>query len=269
MISRELAALNPVLKRIILEKEVTSRTGEIRPLRSEIVTEEGFFIQDVIRQLRPTSSLEIGCAHGVSSLFILQALKEVGAERHIIIDPFQHTSWDDIGLLNVDRAGFSDLIQFYPDLSYRRLPRLEQEGCRLDFSFIDGQHTFDYVLVDFFYIDKMLNVGGVIIFDDLLYPSIRKLCRYILLNLPYSAIGPLTSASTGKRRIAELFTAQSSKINTRFGQRLGNILRADLTAPDPKIGLPSCNFVALRKDADDVIGDGPTFNRRWDTHYRF
>jgi hypothetical protein len=122
-------------------------------------------------------------------------------------------------------------------------------------------HTFDYALVDFFYIDKMLNIGGVVIFDDLSYPSIRKLCRYVLRNLPYSAIGPEARKSKSKRR--------------RFIQGLANLrpmsnmVRDELAIPDSGIGLPSTHFVALRKNSEDAIGDGSNFFRRWDTYHRF
>jgi Methyltransferase domain len=56
-------------------------------------------------------------------------------------------------------------------------PGLLEEGIKPDFAFVDGMHTFDYAFTDFFFLDKMLKPGGVIIFDDLGYPSIRKLCR--------------------------------------------------------------------------------------------
>jgi len=46
----------------------------------------------------------------------------------------------------------------------------EAQGERIDFAFIDGAHTFDHVLVDFFYIDRMLNVGGIVAFDDVGFP---------------------------------------------------------------------------------------------------
>jgi predicted O-methyltransferase YrrM len=267
-VSRELAALNPTLKGILQDHTVMSATGERRPLHSAITVDEGLFIQDIIRRIVPQFSLEVGCAYGISSLFICQALKDVGAKRHIIIDPFQmgcnHTGsdagYEGIGLANLDTAGFSDLITFYAELSYRRLPRLESEGHRLDFAFIDGMHTFDYALVDFFYIDKMLNIGGVVIFDDLWLPSIRKLCRFILRNLPYSAFGPETSISTGRRRMLE----RAARID-----RVGNAVRDDIAIPDSSIGLPSGNFVALRKNAHDLIGEGTTFFRRWNTHHRF
>jgi predicted O-methyltransferase YrrM len=261
--------LNSTLECILKDGSVISQTGERRKLHSGITIDEGLFIQKIIRENRPQLSLEVGCAYGVSSLFICQALKEVGAQRHVIIDPYQlgrdHTGPDEgyegIGLANIERAGFSSLVTFYPDLSYRRLPLLEQEEYRLDFAFIDGMHTFDYVLVDFFYIDKMLNIGGVVIFDDLSYPSVRKLCRYVLRNLPYSAIGPEAQKSTSMKR--------------RFIQRLANLkpmsnmVRDEIAIPDSGIGLPSNHFVALRKNSEDAIGDGSNFFRRWDTHLRF
>ncbi len=263
--SRDLATLNPTLRQILEAGAVISKTGEPRSLDSAISTAEGFFIQDIIRLIRPQSSLEVGCAYGISSLFICQALKEVGAERHMIIDPCQFgdhgTGFEGIGLANLASAGFSDFVAFYPHPSYRTLPNLEQTGCRIDFAFIDGMHTFDYALVDFFYIDKMLTVGGVVVFDDISFPSIRKLCRFILRNLPYSALGPEVSGSTGGRRLAE----QVASIH----RSLGKTMCDDITIPDAKIGLPLGNFIALRKNADDVIGKGAAFDRRWDTHHRF
>jgi hypothetical protein len=53
---------------------------------SNISEEEGSFIQGIIREARPQVSLEVGCAYGVSSLYICEALCEVNAVRHIIID---------------------------------------------------------------------------------------------------------------------------------------------------------------------------------------
>ena len=40
--------------------------------------------------------------------------------------------------------------------SYQCLSRLTEEHVKIDFAFVDGQHTFDYVFVDFFLIDKNL-----------------------------------------------------------------------------------------------------------------
>jgi hypothetical protein len=58
-------------------------------LHSNISEEEGSFIQGIIREARPQVSLEVGCAYGVSSLYICEALCEVNAVKHIIIDSHQ------------------------------------------------------------------------------------------------------------------------------------------------------------------------------------
>jgi hypothetical protein len=59
------------------------------------------------------------------------------------------------------------------------LPRLAAAGARIQFAFIDGWHTFHHTLVDFFFVDRMLNVGEIVIIDDVGYSS---LCHFILNN---------------------------------------------------------------------------------------
>jgi predicted O-methyltransferase YrrM len=51
-----------------------------------------------------------------------------------------------------------------------------------DFIFIDGWHTFDYTLIDFFYSDKLLRIGGVIIIDDALHKGVKKFIKYVETN---------------------------------------------------------------------------------------
>src|SRR5262245_60024635 len=106
--------MNSVLRSILESGQVRTETGDARQLHSNIDALEGAFLQDVIRGVRPTVGLEVGCAYGVSSLFICEALREVGARQHIIIDPYQHGSnhtgpdsgYEGIGLLNLKRAGY-------------------------------------------------------------------------------------------------------------------------------------------------------------------
>src|SRR5260221_7398242 len=130
--------MHPVLAEILRSREVRTIDGQIRQLHSNIDEVEGQFIQDVIRELRPRCSIEIGCAYGVSSLFICKALAEVGAERHIIIDPYQlgsghkgpDSGYEGIGLLNLKRAGFERIVDFHAEVSFRCLPRLLEDGIK-------------------------------------------------------------------------------------------------------------------------------------------
>lgn len=260
--------MNDVLATILRTRSVETEQCESRPLHSDIQPGEGNFLQQVIRELRPSSSLEVGCAYGISSLYICEALKEVGARQHIIIDPYQLGSghegpdagYEGIGLLNLRRAGLSDFVKFYGELSYRCLPRLESEGVKLDFAFIDGMHTFDYVLNDFFYVDKMLRPGGVVVLDDLTYPSIRKVVRFILTNLPYSAIGPKPERLGRRERLVTRLIS-----GHEWAERW---IKVERSTPDGALGVPA-GFVALRKDRNDIMGDGSDGTRRWDFHREF
>jgi predicted O-methyltransferase YrrM len=190
--------MDEVLRSILSSKSVVTDDGITRPLHSNISEEEGAFIQDIIRSAQPRVSLEVGCAYGISSLYICEALRQVNAAKHIIIDPGQHfphgkgpfSGWEGIGLANLRRAGYADLIEFHEAPSYQCLARMTEEHAKIDFAFIDGAHTFDYVLVDVFLIDKLLKPGGIVIVDDYRYTSIRSVCQYVLLNLPYRYIGP-------------------------------------------------------------------------------
>jgi len=63
-----------------------------------------------------------------------------------------------------------------------RLAQLHQRcklAAKLGAYLIDGFHTFDHALVDFFYVNKMLDVGGVVIFDDVNMPSIARLIAHV------------------------------------------------------------------------------------------
>ena len=154
------------------------------------------------------------------------------------------------------------MIEFYEDLSFECLPRLFSEGVRVDFAFIDGQHTFDYALVDFFLVDKLLNVGGVVVLDDFGFASVQKVCRYISSNLEYVCIGPKDGVAPAMK--------------TRIASSLGRIFpfsrlfRPELTIPNSGMNLPSrSRYVAFRKMSEDKIGPDPDCNRDHFTHHPF
>jgi predicted O-methyltransferase YrrM len=244
-------AVNSPLERILQSGRTLTAdgTGEI-DVHSAVSRLEGVFLQSIVRNLDPTKSLEIGLAYGVSALFICEALRVRDGTEHVMIDPQQHgPSWRGIGLANVLRAGYGHFTRLIEEPSYRALPELERSGQHIDFAFIDGWHTFDFGLVDFFYIDRMLNVGGVVAFDDANWPAIRKLCRFVNTNLSYSLL-----------RVVEE-GPEPSTIGRKLGRTLSAIpmvsqgLRPEVLHPDRQTGLVgSC--MAFRKIADD--------RRRWD-----
>jgi predicted O-methyltransferase YrrM len=167
--------------------------------------EEGRILERLIAQTSIGTSLEVGFAYGISTLYIFDALKETGQlSRHIVIDPFQHSQWRGIGLRNVRMAGYEPYIDFFESYSELVLPKLLADGVSLDFALIDGWHTFDQVLVEFYFINRMLNLGGVIVFDDADRESVSKVIRYALQYPAYrimaTAEGPRGSLAGKLRR---------------------------------------------------------------------
>jgi predicted O-methyltransferase YrrM len=146
---------------------------------SGISTEEGEFLQSIVEEIKPRISLEIGFAYGISALFICASLQKVKGKKHIVVDPSPFWSYKGIGFRNIQKAKYDNLVNFINAPSEMALPDLLKKETHIDFAFIDGWHTFDHALIDFFYINRMLNVGGVVAFDDANWPSISKLCRYV------------------------------------------------------------------------------------------
>jgi len=187
--------MGPVLQEIL---KTGFADGISVPLRSQITIGEGEYLQSAIKEIRPHVCLEVGLAFGISALFIREVLDP--RCRYIAIYPFQHHYWHGIGLTNLRRAGHE--VEFYEESSQVALPRLWADGLTIDFAFIDGMHTFDHALVDFFYIDRMLRVGGVVAIDDANWPSLHKLCRFILTNRAYRVYDLCRSTSRQVRQTA-------------------------------------------------------------------
>jgi hypothetical protein len=69
---------------------------------------------------------------------------------------------------------------------FKALPCLLERGTKLDFAYIDEWHTFDYTLLDFFYIDKMLRTGGVVAFNDCGWLAVDRVLRFVQSHRKYA-----------------------------------------------------------------------------------
>ena len=158
-------------------------------------------VRRLVREGAFSRTLETGMAYGLSTLAICEALAPDGS--HIAIDPHQSTDWRSIGMLNVGRAGFSDRVRLVEARSDEALPRLLDEGVRIDFALIDGLHLFDATLVDFFLIDRMLDVGGVVVFHDTWMPAVAQAVAFVRANRAYSDVEAGDSAMAALRKEAD------------------------------------------------------------------
>ncbi len=184
--------MNTVLSKILETGTVTSPDGQVFKLHSHIPQTDCEIIQAWIETHNPQRLLEIGLGYGISALFICDALQAIGNNTtYHIIDSFQSSVYKATGLFNLNNADFEDVYTFHEERSEICLPELLKQGFRFDFALIDGNHTFDHTLIDFFYVNRMLEVGGIVIFDDIQMPSIQKVVAhvatydcYTLLQMP-------------------------------------------------------------------------------------
>jgi len=213
--------MNAVLKELYGSPHVTSRSGKAFPLfPASIGWHKGVSLYEWIRRTRPRVTLEIGFAFGASTLFICQALEDNGVGQHYVVDPWQTSVWDACGLRHVERAGLSHRLTFYEVPSYRQLPRLLEQQLAVDFAFIDGQHLVDYALVDGFYTDLLLPVGGVMVFDDVWMASIRKVVRFLLSNRAYRLIHYTNRLLRGNAAAPWLRSLMGLALRCRYGAAL-------------------------------------------------
>jgi predicted O-methyltransferase YrrM len=181
--------MNSVLHEIF-QTEMVTNGNETLPLHSSVSREEGRLIDRAFREVKPALSLEVGMAYGISTLFICDALAANKKDAmHIVIDPFQRSNWRGIGIRNIVRAGYEHLVDLHEANSEIELPRLLATGTEIQAAFIDGWHTFDHTLIDFFYINKMLAIGGIVILDNTNLPAVRRIADHILTYPAYRLFG--------------------------------------------------------------------------------
>lgn len=175
--------INEFIENIYATKEVFGPDNRPRDaFPASLPYEDGKALYTLITKAQSRQTLEIGMAYGISTLFMLQGHQDNGGGEHVAIDPYQSTWWEGIGLLNVERAGFDGMFQCIEAPSFVALPQLLAQDKKFDFIFIDGNHRFEFTLVDFFYADKLLKPGGHVMFHDTWLPSIRKVLSFIYRN---------------------------------------------------------------------------------------
>lgn len=148
-----------------------------------VLPEQGRTLYDLVCQLKPQSSLEVGLAWGGSAIHILCAIEANGTGHHMALDPFQ-SSWSDIGVLEPERLGLGRYFTCLYERSDVALPRFVNEGRKFQFIFIDGDHSFDAAFVDFYFGHKVLDIGGVLMFDDAKAPGVSRVVAFVDTNMP-------------------------------------------------------------------------------------
>ena len=133
-------------------------------------------------------TIEIGLGYGVSALHICEGLLMNGNPDagHVVLDPNQLRRFSDCGLQVLEDAGVTHFVEHYTEVSEIALPQFLKEGRTFDLGFVDGNHRFDGVFLDLFYLGRLVRKGGILILDDYNFPGVRRAVSFFLNNLGWT-----------------------------------------------------------------------------------
>jgi predicted O-methyltransferase YrrM len=206
---------NALLQRIYDTRIVHGADGCEHGLAAEIPYEYAEALYRLVLRQRPQVVVEVGMAFGLSTLAILTALDEVGGPGRLLsIDPGQSMNFHGVGVANVERSGLAARHELVEQPDFVALPALLSRGTSIDLAYVDGWHTFDHVLLDFFYLDKMLGPGGLIGFNDCNWPAVEKALGFVTTHRKYEEL-PV-----------------EFRVDRRKGRMLRSLYRKSMGTPD-------------------------------------
>jgi predicted O-methyltransferase YrrM len=169
-------------------------------------------LRNILLAERATIVIEVGLAYASSALAIGEALlqSQAGGISHLVIDPFQDTSYSNVGWDAIREAGLAATTRLIVQPSSIALAHLVSENVTADAAFVDGSHRFHEVFIDLYYLRKIVRRGGLVILDDIVFPSVATALRYFEVNLGWTREameGRLVACRLPAERIEPEFTA--------------------------------------------------------------
>jgi predicted O-methyltransferase YrrM len=179
-----------VIARLVRDGTAIARSdGTVHDLFPIVVSAaEGEALRDWVLREQATRTVEVGLGYGISALYICEALLENSgtASRHVVIDPYQATRFSDCGLQFLDEAGMGEMVELHAEDSQISLPRFLDEARSFDLAFVDGNHRFERVFVDLYYLGRLVRSGGIIFLDDYQLPGVARAASFFTSNLGWT-----------------------------------------------------------------------------------
>jgi predicted O-methyltransferase YrrM len=200
---------NDLIEKIFSSNMIQDENGNSFKLAGSIDRTEGDYIYSIINENKKiTRTLEIGCGYGISSLFICSAMNYRENAKHTIIDPYQYSDYNGIGIANLKRINCTN-FNLIEEQSEFALPELAKtQAGSFDFILIDGWHSFDHTLLDLFYSNLLLKIGGYLVVDDCRLPSVATAVAYFS---KYPAYKIFSEASNSNLSFKGKFSRRVSK----------------------------------------------------------
>ena len=162
------------------------------------------------KEMNPLTILETGTARGFSSICMSKALIDQKTSGYITsLDCISHNEkmlWNSISDLDGPKTRYDLLSKWPKELSNiifiqgwtkELIKRLGFQ--RINFAFLDAQHTKNDVLLEFNYVYERQKTGDIIIFDDVTLGQFNGVCEALEIikkNYPYEIL----NLSSDKKR---------------------------------------------------------------------
>lgn len=151
--------------------------------------EKARMLRELFKNYNIKDCLELGFFQGKSSAFIAAILNELNPTGHLVtIDKeVARQKKPNIGeVLNALNLSKYVTVYYEPkSYTWRLMKMLQQKPIqKFDFCYIDGGHNWDDTGFAFFVVDKLMQPGGWIVFDDLNY-SLAKNASIVNLSHPW------------------------------------------------------------------------------------
>ncbi|HYC29184.1 MAG TPA: class I SAM-dependent methyltransferase [Chitinophagaceae bacterium] len=177
---------NHVIEGIFKSRQTQDISGKSHVVNDMVARTEARILYNMAVKAQAKTTIEVGLAYGVSALAFCQAHDDLGTNgKHYAVDPNQSTTYNSAAIAANRKAGFEKYLEVIEKPSHMGLPGLIEQGIKVDAAFIDGWHTFDYTLIDFYLIDKLLKPGGYVAFHDVYGRSKQKVINFILTHRKY------------------------------------------------------------------------------------
>lgn len=206
------------------------RAGALMPVHSASTANNLTLLSHLFLALRPERTLEVGLAFGASATLFLSLHQHLGRSglRHHAVDPFQESDWGGCALLHLAAHGLDRMFRHHARESCQALPGLMETGESFGLIYIDGSHWFEDVMVDFHYAHRLLEMGGIVVFDDFSSPHVAKVVRFIRRNLAdtYEELPPYVITSPRHARLKTLIAGRLRKQQTAVFRKVAAPFRA-------------------------------------------
>ena len=179
-----------VIERLVLDGTAVARSdGTLHTLFPVAVyAAEGKALREWVLRDGARRTIEIGLGYGISALYICEGLLENAdpTTRHVAVDPYQGTRFSDCGLQFLDEAGVAEMVEHHAEESQIALPRFLGGTRSFDFAFVDGNHRFDGIFVDLFFLGRLVRPGGIVFLDDYQLPAVARAASFFVSNLGWT-----------------------------------------------------------------------------------